>query len=92
MLFHLCPRARLPGKRVWLLQKTIGKTQQESEKLLQCFGGFLGSFLKHPVPGVLQHDDGNVCCNQLGLLPSASPSDLSPPMVSTGMVSLVWES
>ena len=40
-----------------------------SEKLLQCFGGFLGTFLKHPVTGVLQHDDGCVGRNLLGLWP-----------------------
>src|SRR5438552_10264569 len=40
-----------------------------SEKLLKRLGGFLRPLLKHPVPGVLQHDDGHVCRNQLGLLP-----------------------
>src|SRR6059058_5120757 len=45
---------------------------------------------ERPVSGVLQHDDGHVCRNELSLLPfSASPNDFSPPMVSTGMGSLV---
>src|SRR5947208_13329207 len=64
-----------------------------SEKLLKRLGGFLRPLLKHPVSGVLQHDDGHVCRNELSLLPfSASPNDFSPPMVSTGMGSLVGES
>jgi hypothetical protein len=57
------------------LHGSLSREEQErlkelvtSEKLFQRFGGLLRPLLKHPVPGILQHDRGHLGRNQPGLL------------------------
>src|SRR5256885_11851776 len=62
------------------------------EKLLQRLGGILRPPLKHQCPVSFSTTAITSVATSLVCCASGSPNDFSPPIVSTGMVSLVWES